>query len=135
MTGEVVDHRPPLRPVRGEKKKPASGSKPQRNRRTREEILADLQREEMALKSRMEKKLNAIRERRERLSETPENRRRRERERRAFEKAWGRIAPDMGYAHILGALQMVIASDHDMAALKKNGDKLIAAHGLSRKTR
>lgn len=155
---EIVDHRPPLRPERAKKRRetadkpkatsavtaaPAAqgvdnkgGKGAPKNRRTREEIIQSIAREEAAVKARMEKRLKTLRERRERLiAETPEQRRKRERERRLFEKVLTRLDSDMGYIHAVGAVQFALSNSADLDSLHKIGEQLLSDLGFRGKSK
>ncbi|MDD5278751.1 hypothetical protein [Acidithiobacillus sp.] len=156
---EIVDHRPPLRPERAKKRRETTdklkvttakvagtaaaqgvdnkgGKGTPKNRRTREEIIQSIAREEAVVKARMEKRLKALRERRERLiAETPEQRRKRERERRLFEKVLTRLDSDMGYIHAVGAVQFALSNSADLHSLHKIGEQLLSDLGFMGKSK
>lgn len=131
-------HRPPLR---GDRKKsapvppaPAPVERKKRIRRTREEMAAAIAEKEARMRAQMESGLKVLAEKRERLLQTPEMKKKQEKALKRFESALQSISPDWSHEHFVAAVHRAVGSSNP-DELFAEGVALLERYGRPRRGR
>lgn len=137
-TGLLEGHRPPLR---GDRKKnaavspaPAPAERKKRIRRTREEMAAAIAEKEARMRAQMESSLKLLAEKRQKLLQTPEMKKTKEKALKRFESTLLSISPGWSHEHFVAAVHRAVGSSN-RDELFAEGAALMERYGKPRRGR
>ena len=104
-----------------------------RIRRTAEQRLADLEKQQAEIMERQRAALAKIEEEKKRLMQSPSSRKKNLEQEKRFARAASTLAPDWDFRHYIAAIEKALIDDAE--ALLARGEALLAEHGKGKRGR
>jgi phage gpG-like protein len=101
-------------------------------RRTAEQRLADLEKQQAEIMERQSAALAKIEEEKKKLMQSPSSRKKNLEQEKRFARA---ASPDWDFRHYIAAIEKVLADSADAADLSVRGEALLAEHGKGKRGR
>ncbi|MBU2806353.1 hypothetical protein HF668_14670 [Acidithiobacillus ferridurans] len=106
-----------------------------RVRRTAEQRLADLEKQQAEILERQRAAIAKIEEEKKKLMQSPSSRKKNLEQEKRFARAASTLAPDWDFRHYIAAIEKVLADSADAADLSVRGESLLKEHGEARRGR
>ena len=106
-----------------------------RVRRTAEQRLADLEKQQAEILERQRAAIAKIEEEKKKLMQSPSSRKKNLEQEKRFARAASTLAPDWDFRHYIAAIEKVLADSADAADLSVRGEALLAEHGKGKRGR